>query len=73
MNNKSRNPLSNIGTHDFISPKGKTKKVETVRRSYEIPKKLDKKIKQMSLDRGDINEYEIVQEALNEYFNKKEK
>lgn len=76
-NKEPRNPMegisASIGTHDFLTPKGRTRKLSIVRRSYWITRKLDRKIKEMKAERVILNEFEIVQQALNEFFDKREK
>jgi len=67
-NNEPRNPMDSIQTHDFLTPKGRTKKPTMVRRSYWITRDLDKKIKLLKTERVTHTEAEIVQEALTEYF-----
>jgi len=72
-NNQPRNPMENIGMHDFFNQKVRTKNTSVVRRAYWIPRKLDRKIKDMKTKRGIVSEFEIVQEALTEFFDKREK
>jgi len=67
-NNEPRNPMDNIQTHDFLTSKGQAKKDDMVRRTYWIPRNLDKKIKLLKTERATVTESEIVQEALTEYF-----
>lgn len=72
-NNEVRNPMADLGTHDFFTEKGRTKKSAIVRRAYWITRKLDRQIKRMKAERIIISEFEIVQEALTEFFDRNEK
>jgi len=73
MKNKSipeaRNPMQDANVHSFLLKKKPETKSKMVRRTYEITRQCDKKIKDLAYE-SQCPEYKIIQPILDAYFEK---